>query len=448
MNIVRLGLSTAISSALLLSSSANAAPPRPGDYLVASRTHGWIISVDPRTGIAGTVLTGPDAFDPADPPALIGAGPDLGPSFRLSIDSATGGAILARTCLNPAKTWGLFDVDAFNGDRTRLPGSESTLWDECGDIIFNDTDTIYATASGDYETSPDDRGRVIHFDLNTHASTLISGDARGDGLGMISPRALARLDASTLLVLEVNIPTGVGAGLFKIDLVSGDRTLLSWITRGARERRMIVNGADTCPVTIGDDEGGAGPQVNRQTRAVCVTPDGRILVGAASEFGSFFAGAILEIDPETGDRTLLLGDAIDQNTGQHLIVPPSNDPDFGRLQAPMGLLNTPGGRVAFTELFGAGRLLELDPATGALAVVADIPAQIAATNSQLSGLAIYWPDYNPGDLAPPFGVFNFDDVLAFLVAFGAMDPIADSAPPLGTFNFDDVLAFLTAFTEG
>ena len=39
-------------------------------------------------------------------------------------------------------------------------------------------------------------------------------------------------------------------------------------------------------------------------------------------------------------------------------------------------------------------------------------------------------------------------MLAFLIAFGAMDPAADLAPPLGTLNFDDILSFLTAFGAG
>ncbi len=55
---------------------------------------------------------------------------------------------------------------------------------------------------------------------------------------------------------------------------------------------------------------------------------------------------------------------------------------------------------------------------------------------------------NDADLAEPFGTLNFDDVIAFLVAFGAMAPAADLAPPFGTFDFSDVIAFLTAFGEG
>ena len=52
------------------------------------------------------------------------------------------------------------------------------------------------------------------------------------------------------------------------------------------------------------------------------------------------------------------------------------------------------------------------------------------------------------DLAEPFGTLDFADVLAFLTAFGTMDPAADLAPPLGAFDFADVLAFLSSFGAG
>jgi len=55
---------------------------------------------------------------------------------------------------------------------------------------------------------------------------------------------------------------------------------------------------------------------------------------------------------------------------------------------------------------------------------------------------------NPADLAPPFGSLDFSDVVAFLSAFGAMDPAADLAPPFGSFDFSDVVAFLGAFGAG
>ena len=55
---------------------------------------------------------------------------------------------------------------------------------------------------------------------------------------------------------------------------------------------------------------------------------------------------------------------------------------------------------------------------------------------------------NGADLAEPFGVLDFSDVVAFLGAFSAMDASADLAAPLGTFDFSDVVAFLGLFGGG
>ncbi len=52
------------------------------------------------------------------------------------------------------------------------------------------------------------------------------------------------------------------------------------------------------------------------------------------------------------------------------------------------------------------------------------------------------------DFAPAYGVLDFDDVLAFLTAFGSQSSTADLAPPFGTFDFDDILRFLTSFGAG
>jgi len=55
---------------------------------------------------------------------------------------------------------------------------------------------------------------------------------------------------------------------------------------------------------------------------------------------------------------------------------------------------------------------------------------------------------NVADLAEPFGVLDFSDVVAFLTAFGSMDSAADLAPPVGVFDFSDVVAFLGSFGAG
>jgi len=52
------------------------------------------------------------------------------------------------------------------------------------------------------------------------------------------------------------------------------------------------------------------------------------------------------------------------------------------------------------------------------------------------------------DLAPPVGVLDFLDVLAFLVSYELCAGDADLAEPFGVCDFNDVLAFLTAFGAG
>ncbi len=55
---------------------------------------------------------------------------------------------------------------------------------------------------------------------------------------------------------------------------------------------------------------------------------------------------------------------------------------------------------------------------------------------------------NVADLAEPFDVLDFSDVVAFLGAFGGMDAAADIASPFGVWDFSDVVAFLGAFGGG
>lgn len=52
------------------------------------------------------------------------------------------------------------------------------------------------------------------------------------------------------------------------------------------------------------------------------------------------------------------------------------------------------------------------------------------------------------DLADPFGVLDFSDVIAFLTAFASAEPAADLAPPFGAFDFSDIAAYLGVFGDG
>ncbi len=102
------------------------------------------------------------------------------------------------------------------------------------------------------------------------------------------------------------------------------------------------------------------------------------------------------------------------------------------------LAGEPSGGVAFADLSGDGRPWAVTGKSGLLAGVSALPTRIA---TEPGGC-------NDADLDVPFGELDFSDVLAFLTAFGSMDPAADLDVPFGVFDFSDVLVFLTAFGEG
>jgi len=54
----------------------------------------------------------------------------------------------------------------------------------------------------------------------------------------------------------------------------------------------------------------------------------------------------------------------------------------------------------------------------------------------------------PADLAIPFGLLDFNDVLTYLTRFAESDPSADLIEPIGVLDFNDVLGFLSLFTSG
>lgn len=69
--------------------------------------------------------------------------------------------------------------------------------------------------------------------------------------------------------------------------------------------------------------------------------------------------------------------------------------------------------------------------------------RIGARDHRLQGLL-----WCTADLALPYDVLDFSDILAFLDAFGAGEPVADLAAPEGVLDFSDISAFLSAFAAG
>lgn len=94
------------------------------------------------------------------------------------------------------------------------------------------------------------------------------------------------------------------------------------------------------------------------------------------------------------------------------------------------------------RLFGQGSAGE-----GTILPTADV-SSIGGSGEMAQFVVIARACPGGADLAPPYGVLDFSDILAFLSAFGAMDPAADLAAPPGVWDFSDVLAFLNAYGAG
>ncbi len=65
----------------------------------------------------------------------------------------------------------------------------------------------------------------------------------------------------------------------------------------------------------------------------------------------------------------------------------------------------------------------------------------------------FWPtavgvETCPADLASPFGVLNFFDVVTYIGLYNANDPAADLAAPFGSLNFFDISAYIGLFNAG
>ncbi len=348
-----------------------------GDYLIVSREHGTLYAVNPVGGFISALVAGPELRDGY--PSGRGAC-DLS-SSRTDLLTSPAGDILAR--LGVSDRFGLYALDMSSGDCALLPGSDDPLWYEAGAIDWLDTDRLLVVADA-WESWFD--GRVLEYDVVAGETTVISGPERGGGPLMRAPRGLAVWDANTILVVEFGIYADE-VGLYRIALDTGDRTFLSRLSVQPFGRPMPGGGF----VTLGDDEGGSGPVGNSVCRDVAVIC-GRIIVHVTTETGvGEYSGALLEIDPDTGDRTLILGEAfVDDGTASQLIeVVPANPHGLGYISAASIILPEGTCEMVMTGPYQRG-VFRYSLDTHEYDLVADLQAVIApGLQFGASGLAVH-----------------------------------------------------------
>lgn len=172
----------------------------------------------------------------------------------------------------PGEGGALFRINPMTGDRTVITSSDvgSGLNLQVSDGICLDTDgTLLISNSGDFGV-----GRVMRVDPLTGNRTVVSASngspVVGTGPSIVEPHWMD-IDAQNRILLATK------DGVLRIDPLTGNRTLLSGVGAG--------NGPAFGDTVVGIDQ----------------ESDGTILVSTLSRN----VGAVLRVDPNTGDRSIL-----------------------------------------------------------------------------------------------------------------------------------------------
>ena len=227
-----------------------------------------VVDVNPGTG-ARTVISG----------AGLGTGPAL--VMPNSVAVGPGGAILVTDIAPVTGNPRLLRIDPATGNRTVLTGvgvgagpavNVAAVGVE-GGIIYV-TDVV--------------GNQIMSVDPATGNRTLVSGPGAGGGAPFFSPVSITSDRPGSIVVLDAERPAPGGlplGGLVRVDLATGDRTLISG---NARPTSTSTEQFDT-PIDV---------QYNACDNAFCVlqtgfspaAPDGRVLkVDAASGVRTLFA---------------------------------------------------------------------------------------------------------------------------------------------------------------
>lgn len=350
-----------------------------GDWLIGSRLHGTIFAIDPESGLIRGLITGRDLQ--SDCPYVRGEGETIANIGHLALLSMPTGRLFARR--GAAGPHALYEIDVASGDRIGQPSTDASPWFESGDMIALDDQSIL-TADDRFNTA--NNGAILRYDLQSGTTSVVSGRASpgattavGDGPLFNEPRFLCLIDSDTLAVAEWGGVTNPNTcGVFLVDLPTGNRTFLSRLSPVPFVRRNVVGGNVGPNITLGDNEGGSGPVCpNSLLIRSLIWADGRLIVAPTwSSNPTTFFGSLIEINTENGDRTLLVGDAVEDNGQANVQIsnPPANNPPF-IIDTVSGLSRLPDGDLLWVDLF-VDKVFRYDLVSRELTIAADIGLQV------------------------------------------------------------------------
>lgn len=408
-----------------LCSPAHAEQPHHLDLLVASRAYGTLFAVDPATGLIRSNVTGPDLRIPAK--TVRGTGTLLANALSGDLGTSRDGRIFWKLSLASGNT-ATYQIAAATGNRTGLFGSGSAINDSNGQPLMLNAQTLLIGADG-FTQSYSQNSRVLRYPLPSGPVTNFSGDLVGDGVQLFRGRTLTFGDDHSLYVAEIGtLGTVTSGGVYKIDLSTGYRTLISRTGSLPLYRYYVTNGVQS-PITDIWDRG-AGPVTNGQVRSI-VFRAGTLYIGVSSKVNNAFYSAILSIDIATGNREIIAGTALaDDGLGSTLITVAPSNPGAPAFDSASGLTLLADGTIAFSSLFTYNTICRLNPDTREVTLIADLGPQVTADVRGSMLLTSLTQFTNcPGDLNLDGFVDDADFVL-FVQSYNVLD-CADPAilPP-------------------
>lgn len=382
------------------------------------------------------------------------------------------------------------EIDPETGVRRRPPGTagdrrwtdgESLLAMPDGSVVALMTERALATRGDPPGPRPAlDDTRLLRYDPVTGETTVLSGPERGDG-PLFEGTGHVAFDGRSFYVLEraENVSRDESAVLlFEVDPRSGDRRVISRLSPPqffpdggveTPERAVFEDGRRvgtyTPPLVLGD-----GPGTNSSVRAVTFDAFGRLIVALdvydqdlIDDFpsGVTFSSGVIAVDLGSGDRTLLMGDAIEYDPSR-----PFQNKRIVAGQAPTGALDTrsmqnAGDLIARrdgTLLFTSGRpptsdiyLISPDTARTSLVVPIDgrDPARPGFGELQSAEALAEWPCLadRPGFDGRRDGRVDFVDLLDFFFGWLRGEPGTDLSRD-GLLRYEDYLIYLRIFRRG
>jgi sugar lactone lactonase YvrE len=239
---------------------------------------------------------------------------------------------------------------------------------------------IAIEASGSLVVADWSFGAVVRVDSGTGDITLVSGLGRGTGPSMDSPEGITVAPDGSLVVVGGKFESGLGA-VVRVAPDTGNRTVLSGCAASDPE-------TGSCTALIG-----TGPPLVSPI-GIAVESDGALVVTDWS------LGAVMRVDPDTGDRTAFSGcTAFDPETGS-CTAPIGTGPP---LESPVDIAVAPDGSLAVVGEsdfgLGLGVVVWVDPDTGDRTALSGCIAFDSETSSCTALIGTGPPLYSPAGIA-------------------------------------------------